>query len=155
MSAAHKCQITFQNHKERWRKIIICGQNMVAVLLWMWVTKYLKSKCKMPVGLWSWYSSSVGRRPSKMTSEMLWFWEFLAGLWFTCAFHVKACHVPVLADLVCSWWTKVCGRKLACKSLLWVPNRGVSVQEMLIIGAGQGSAFSKGLLLSGMVNFPT
>lgn len=154
MFAAHKCQITLQNHKERWRKIIICGQNMVAVLLWMWVTKYPKPRCKMPVRLWSWSSMGVGRRPSKMTSEM-WFWEFLAGLWFTCVFHVEACHVPVLADLVYSCWTKVCARNLVCKSLLWVPNRGVSVQEMLITGAGQGSTFSKGLLLWGIAGFPT
>lgn len=153
MSAAHKCQITFQNHKERWRKIY--GQNMVAVLLCMWVTKCLKPRCKTPVRLWSWHSIGVGRRPSNMTSEMLWFWEFLAGLWLTRVFHVKACHVPVLADLVYSCWTKVCGRKLACKSLLRVPNRGVSVPEMLIIVAGQGSTFNKGLLLWGMTGFPT
>lgn len=44
-----------------------------------------------------------------------------------------------------STWKKACMQI----SLLRMPNRGVlfSVQEMLIIGAGQGSTFSKGLAL--------
>lgn len=129
MSGAHKCQITFQNHKERRRKIIIYGQNIFSVLLWMWVTKCLKPRSKMPVRLWSCCSIGVGRRPSKMTSEMLWFWEFLAGLWFTCALHVKACQAPVLADLCIqllnkSMWKKACMQISGCQTEVFQSKRG-------------------------------
>lgn len=105
--------------------------------------------------LWSWYSISVGMKPNNMTSEMLWFWEYLAGLWLTCVFHVKTCHVPVLADLVYSCWTKVCGRKLACKFLFYMCQIEVfSVQDMSFFGAEQGSTYNKGVCAEEWQVFP-
>lgn len=134
---------------------------MATILLLMWVTKCLKPKYKMPVfpsealKLILYRHRNEAKKYDKWNVVVLGISSrLMAHMCISCESMSCACPGWSCIQLLNkSMWKKACMQI----SLLCVPNRGVffSVQEMLIIGTGRGSTFSKGPLLWGMAGFPT